>query len=196
VITLKHRVFPAAGRGTSCAGRLVCREVAPAARTVAAGADVSIEEDRMKREGVRPLLFLAALLVVLVALPTLPRAAAKHVGFQAETTVAFEAGEIQPDLPAPPFFFRYMRTKIGEPGKSGKQAIKIRFKAENTTNRDYIALVTVKLLDENGETVAWKNTRQKIDDQEAESFGAKFRLAASDVERIVNCRVEVTAKVE
>jgi hypothetical protein len=150
----------------------------------------------MKRDRVRPLLFLVALFVILLALPTVPRAAAKHVGFQAETTVAFEAGEIQPELPAPPFFFRYMRTKIGERNKSGEQSIRIRFKAENTTNRDYIALVTVKLLDENGETVAWKNARQKIDDQEAESFGARFKLPASDVARIVSCKVEVTAKVE
>jgi len=150
----------------------------------------------MNRDRVRPFLFLVALFVILLAVPTASQAAAKHVGFQAETTVAFEAGEIQPELPAPPFFFRYMRTTIGEPSKSGKQSVAIRFKAENTTNKDYIALVTVKLLDENGETVAWKNARQKIDDQEAESFGAKFRLAASDVARIVSCKVEVTAKVE
>jgi len=150
----------------------------------------------MIRGQARSLFLLIILIAVLMAWPSSSRAAAKHVGFQAETTVAFEAGEIQPDLPAPPFFFRYMRTTIGEPNKKGQQRIKIRFKAENTTNRDYIALVTVKLLDEAGETVAWKNARQKIDDQEAESFGARFKLASSEVERIVNCRVEVTAKVE
>lgn len=150
----------------------------------------------MTRGQVRSLFLFAVLVAVLVALPTLSRAAAKHVGFQAETTVAFEAGEIQPDLPAPPFFFRYMRTTIGEPNKKGQQKIKIRFKAENTTNKDYVALATVTLLDEAGETVAWKNARQKVDDQEVEAFTAKFKLARSEVARIVNCKVEVTAKVE
>ena len=150
----------------------------------------------MTRGQVRSLCILAVLVAALLAMPTPSRAAAKHVGHQADAVVAFEAGEIQPELPAPPFFFRYMRTTIGEPNKKGQQRIKIRFKAENTTNRDYIALVTVKLLDEAGETVAWKNARQKIDDQEAESFGARFKLASSEVERIVNCKVEVTAKVE
>jgi hypothetical protein len=160
------------------------------------GFGIPVEETQMKPAQVRSLCFLAVLIAVLVALPTSSRAAAKHVGKQAETTVAFQAGEIQPDLPAPPFFFRYMRTTIDEPGKNGQQRIKIRFKAENTTNRDYIALVTVTLLDEAGETVAWKNTREKVDDQEAEAFSAKFKLPSSEVDRITHCKVEVTAKVE
>jgi hypothetical protein len=150
----------------------------------------------MTRGQVRSLVLFTVLIAVLVALPTSSRAAAKHVGFQAETTVAFEEGEIQPDLPAPPFFFRYMRTTVGEPNGKGMQSVKIRFKAENTTNKDYVALVTVTLLDEAGKTVAWKNARQKVDDQEAESFGAKFKLPSTDVARIVNCKVAVTAKVE
>ena len=150
----------------------------------------------MTRGQARSLVFLALLVAALLALPTPARAAAKHVGHQADVFVDFEAGEIQPDLPAPPFFFRYMRTTIGEPNKKGQQRIKIRFKAENTTNRDYIALVTVSLLDAEGETVAWKNVREDLDDQEADGFGVKFKLPSSEVERIASTKVEVTAKVE
>jgi hypothetical protein len=150
----------------------------------------------MTRHPIRPLLIVVSLLFVFTAASPGAQAAAKHVGHQADTVVDFEAGEIQPDLPAPPFFFRYMRTTIGEPNKKGEQRIKIRFKAENTTNRDYIALVTVTLLDADGETVAWKNVREDLDDQEADGFGVKFKLPASEVERIVSCKVGVTAKVE
>ena len=150
----------------------------------------------MTRGQVRSLWLVAALFVVLAALPTPAQAAARHVGQQAETTVPFEAGEIQPDLPAPPFLFHSLVTTIGEPDKKGRQRIKMRFDAENTTNKDYVAIVAITLLDEEGATVVRTETRHKIDDEERESFGKKFKLAESEMARVVSCKLVVTAKVD
>ncbi len=145
----------------------------------------------MSRKHSRSLCLLTVSVLCLAILMSTPAIAAKYAGHQAETTMPFRSGEAVPELDGP-FLYQVMDTRIGEPDKKGKQRIKLVFDAKNMTNRDYVVRLTAVLLNEQGETVALRTVKKKIDDEEREHVRLRFRkLTTAQVESIKEIRIKI-----
>ena len=137
---------------------------------------------------------LAVILILgIVASPSDSMAAKERSGEVVSTTLPFEAGEVVPDFEHNIIKFRFVDITIGEPDpQKDKQKIKLKMKVENFGENDHKVIVTVTLRDKDDKIVAARTVKDDIDDNDSETFGAKFTLATGDVERIENVMLEVS----
>jgi len=111
----------------------------------------------------------------------------------ASASVAFEDGQVVPDLEHNIIKFRSLEIMIGDPdAKKNKQTVKLKMKIENFGEHDHKVIVTTTLRDKNDKIVAIKTVKNDIDDNDSEVFNAKFGLSPDDVARIETVVLEVS----
>lgn len=150
----------------------------------------------MNRRQYTPLCHLIVFALCSSAMLSMPLAEAKYAGHTDETILPFGPGEVQPELTGA-FMIQTMRTKIGEPDKKGMQRIRLKFDVRNMTDKDYIIHLTATLLDAEGQTIAMKIIKKKIDDEERENIGLRFmKLSTDQVSKIKDLKIRVVYEKE
>jgi hypothetical protein len=107
-------------------------------------------------------------------------------------TVAFEAGEVVPDIEHRFIKIRSLAIEIGEPNKKAKQKIKMTMRVDNFGRWDHNVIITADLLDAEEKIVATKTAKDDIDDNDSEKFKLKIVMPQSDVARVENVRLSLS----
>ena len=111
----------------------------------------------------------------------------------ASTSVAFEAGQVIPDLKHNIIKFRSIDIVIGEPNaKKGKQKVQMKMKVQNFGNKDHRVIITATLRDKDDKIVAIKTVKDHINDNKSETFNAKYTLSPDEVSSVATVLLEVS----
>jgi hypothetical protein len=111
----------------------------------------------------------------------------------ASTSVAFEAGQVIPNLEHNIIKFRFLDIVIGEPNaKKDKQKVKLKMKVQNFGNHDHRVIITATLRDKDDKIVAIKTVKDHIGDNGSETFQAKYTLSPDEVGGVETVLLEVS----